>query len=341
MSKLLDIRNLRVYYYTRYGVVKAVDGVNLEMEKGENLGVAGESGSGKSTLALSILRLIREPGKIVSGKILFNGEDLLKKSEEEMRKIRGARISMIFQDPTSSLNPVYTIGDQIGEAISLHQFNMEGGLLDWFLAKFKRSYVREVEDKVKEALSLVGVSDPSKRMKEYPHQFSGGMRQRAMIAMAISCRPDLLIADEPTTNLDVTIQAQILDLMNHLQEEFDVSIMLISHNLGVLSEFCHKIAIMYAGNLLELSDAETLFEDPKHPYTEALLQSIPRFGFKGKRLSTIPGKPPSLINPPPGCKFHPRCKYRIDGVCNKIPPPLIELDSGIKVACHRYLEECR
>ena len=333
----MEIRDLKTYYFTRQGIVKAVDGVSLELKKGENLGIAGESGCGKSTLGLSILRLVRPPGRIVGGEILFNGEDIVKKSDEEMRRIKGAKISIIFQDPTSSLNPVYTIGDQIGEAIYLHQYKGGEGISDWLLRRFNRSREREVNEKTEEMLSETGISDASKRRSDYPHQFSGGMRQRAMIAMALSCRPDLLIADEPTTNLDVTIEAQILELMKELQKAFDTSIILISHNLGVISELCEKIAIMYAGNLMELSEMTTLFKFPKHPYTEVLLRAIPKIGSRGKRLSFIPGEPPNLINPPQGCKFHPRCSYMIDGICNKQPPPLIELESGTKVSCYLYV----
>ena len=329
-SPLLKINNLKTYFFLDEGTLKAVDGVDLEIKKGKTLGLVGESGCGKSVTAFSILRIISPPGKLIEGDILLYRENGEKKSPlnlaklspsgEEIRSIRGKEITMIFQEPMTSFSPVHTIGDQIMEAILLHRTNDK----------------KEAREITLEMLAKVGIPNPVQRIDEYPHQLSGGMRQRAMIAMAISCRPDLLIADEPTTNLDVTIQAQILDLMNQLQKEFNVSIMLITHDLGVLSEFCQKIAIMYAGNLLEFSDAETLFEDPKHPYTEALLQSIPKFGFRGKRLEAIPGKPPSLINPPRGCKFHPRCKYKMDGICDKIPPPLIELDSGVKVACHKY-----
>jgi len=339
MSKLLELRDLKTHYFTREGVVKAVDRVSLDMEKGENLGIAGESGCGKSTLGLSILRLVRTPGRIVGGEILFNGEDIVQKSDEEMRRIRGARISIIFQDPTSSLNPVYTIGDQIGESISLHQYRGGGGVFDWLLGRFKRSRAREVDEKVEDILREIGISDASKRRRNYPHEFSGGMRQRAMIAMALSCRPDLLIADEPTTNLDVTIEAQILDLMKELQKEFDTSVILISHNLGIISELCEKIVIMYAGNIMEFSDIKTLFESPKHPYTEALLNAIPRLGSRGKRLVAIPGEVPNQINPPHGCKFHPRCKDRIDGICNRRSPPTIEIEPGIKVSCYKYISK--
>jgi peptide/nickel transport system ATP-binding protein/oligopeptide transport system ATP-binding protein len=335
-NKLLEIRELKTYYYASYGVVKAVDGVSLELDEGENLGVAGESGSGKSTLGLSILRLVRPPGRIINGEILFKGEDILQKTEEEMRSIRGAKISIVFQDPTSSLNPVYTVGDQISEAISLHQYGVKGGIWDWFLSKLNRSRTREVDKKVEEVLDSTGISDVTNRRKSYPHQFSGGMRQRAMIAMAISCRPALLIADEPTTNLDVTIEAQIIDLLKELKKKFGLSILLITHNLGIISELCDKIAVMYAGNLMELSDTKTIFSSPKHPYTEALLKAVPRIGIRGKRLLTIPGDVPHLVNPPQGCKFHPRCTYIKHGLCDKKPPQLTELDTRTYVRCFRY-----
>lgn len=337
-DKLLSVKDLKCYYFTSEGVVKAVDKVNLELRREEALGIAGESGSGKSTLGLSILRLVRRPGKIISGEILFDGENLLLKSDAEMREIRGARISMIFQDPTSSLNPVFTIGYQIGEAVKLHQYKRKG-LLDGILDVFSFSKKSEVNRKVEEILEKVGISSASRRRNDYPHEFSGGMRQRAMIAMALSCRPDLLIADEPTTNLDVTIQAQILELMKALQSEFGTSIILITHDLGVISELCEKVIIMYAGKIVEYSDAETIFESPKHPYTEALLESVPKLGIRGKRLRAIPGDVPKLIDPPSGCRFHPRCSYMIDGVCNKREPPCIELEPEIKVRCFKYLSE--
>ena len=337
MNELLKLRDLKTHYFTREGVVQAVDGVSLELRKGENLGIAGESGCGKSTLGLSILRLVRAPGRIVDGEILFNGEDIIKKSDEEMRRIRGAKISIIFQDPSSSLNPVYTVGDQIGESIHLHQYKGGEGISNWLLRRFRRSRAREVNEKIEDMLRETGISDASKRRNDYPHQFSGGMRQRVMIAMALSCRPNLIIADEPTTNLDVTIEAQILELIKELQKEFDTSIILISHNLGIISELCDKIAIMYAGNLVEISEMTTLFKSPKHPYTEALLGTIPKLGSRGMRLSSIPGQPPNLINPPKGCRFHPRCRDRINGLCDELTPPLIELESGTKVSCFKYV----
>ena len=316
---LLNIDDLKVYYFTLEGIVKAVEGVHLKIGKGEALGLVGESGCGKSTTAHSILRLVKKPGKIVEGKIWFENEDLLAKSEAEMREIRGARIAMIFQNPMTSLNPVFTVGSQIAESIKLHQ-NVEK---------------REIEEKVLEILDKVGIPSARERMKDYPHEYSGGMCQRAMVAMALSCNPNLLIADEPTTNLDVTIQAQILDLLRALRKEFGASILLIGHDLGVISELCDKVAVMYAGKLIEHADLATLFKEAKHPYTQALLGSIPRLDLETERLRVIPGVVPRLINPPPGCRFHPRCEY-VKEICRKEEPPLIEIKQGHTVACFLY-----
>jgi len=316
---LLNIDDLKVYYFTLEGIVKAVEGVHLKIGKGEALGLVGESGCGKSTTAHSILRLVKKPGKIVEGKIWFENEDLLAKSEAEMRKIRGARIAMIFQNPMTSLNPVFTVGSQIAESIKLHQ-NVEK---------------REIEEKVLEILEKVGIPSARERMKDYPHEYSGGMCQRAMVAMALSCNPNLLIADEPTTNLDVTIQAQILDLLRALRKEFGASILLIGHDLGVISELCDTVAVMYAGKLIEHADLATLFKEAKHPYTQALLGSIPRLDLETERLRVIPGVVPRLINPPPGCRFHPRCEY-VKEICRKEEPPLIEIKQGHTVACFLY-----
>jgi oligopeptide/dipeptide ABC transporter ATP-binding protein len=300
------------------GVVKAVDKVSMKMDVEEALGIVGESGCGKSTVAHSILRLIRQPGKIVSGEILFEGQNLLSKSESEMRKIRGSKIAMVFQNPTS-LNPVFTIGSQVGEAIKLHQ-NVQK---------------KEVNDKVIDALEKVGIPSPSERMKDYPHEYSGGMCQRAMIAMALSCNPKLLIADEPTTSLDVTIQAQILDLMRILRKEFNASILLIGHDFGVMSELCDRIVVMYSGKVVESADLSTIFNNPKHPYTKALLESIPTINIQKERLHVIPGDVPELIKPPPGCRFHPRCE-RVMEECKRKEPPLIEVEKGHEVACLLY-----
>ncbi len=318
-SSLLSINDLKTYFFTAEGVVKAVDRVHLEINKEEVLGLVGESGCGKSTLAFSIMRLIRPPGKIVGGEIWFEGEDLLRKSEKDMRETRGGRISMIFQNPMSSLNPVFTVGSQIAEAIKLHQ-NVQK---------------HQIKEKVVEILDKVGIPDPSKRMEDHPHEYSGGMCQRAMTAMSLSCNPKLLIADEPTTNLDVTIQAQILELMKKLRKDFGASVLLIGHNLGVISELCDKVAVMYAGKVVEYSDLTTVFEKPKHPYTQALLESIPRLDVKAERLRIIPGTVPRLINPPPGCRFHPRCEHALT-VCSKQEPVLTEIGQGHKVACFLY-----
>jgi oligopeptide/dipeptide ABC transporter ATP-binding protein len=318
-ESLLNIDNLKVYYFTLEGIVKAVEGVHLKIGKGEALGLVGESGCGKSTTAHSILRLVKKPGKIVEGEIWFENEDLLAKSEAEMRKIRGARIAMIFQNPMSSLNPVFTVGSQIAESIKLHQ-NVEK---------------REIKEKVLEILEKVGIPSARERMKDYPHEYSGGMCQRAMVAMALSCNPNLLIADEPTTNLDVTIQAQILDLLRALRKEFGASILLIGHDLGVISEVCDTVAVMYAGKLIEHADLATLFKEAKHPYTQALLGSIPRLDLETERLRVIPGVVPQLINPPPGCRFHTRCEY-VKEICRKEEPPLIEIKQGHTVACFLY-----
>jgi oligopeptide/dipeptide ABC transporter ATP-binding protein len=296
---LLQVRNLTTQFFTDEGVVKAVDGATFNLDKGKTLCIVGESGCGKSVMSLSLMRLIPEPpGRIVQGEIMFNdvqGErDLLKLSNEEMRRIRGKRIGMIFQEPMTSLNPVYTIGNQIGEAIALH----EGGSN------------KQVKERTIRMLELVGIPAPEQRMREYPHQLSGGMRQRAMIAMALSCTPDILIADEPTTALDVTIQAQILDLMRELQRELGMAIIFVTHDLGVVAEMADQIAVMYAGKFVEVGTAQQIFNDPKHPYTQGLLKSIPSFekGTEGKRLPTIPGVVPSLSNLPMGCAFADRCE---------------------------------
>ena len=316
---ILEIRDLKTYYFIAEGVVKAVDKVSVKVNEGEALGLVGESGCGKSTVAHSILKLIRKPGRIVGGEIWFEGEDLMRKSEAEMRNTRGGKIAMVFQNPTSSLNPVFTVGSQIAEAIRLHQ-------------KVQKD---EVNEKVKDILAKVGIPSPSERMNDYPHEFSGGMCQRAMIAMALSCNPRLFIADEPTTNLDVTIQAQILDLMRILRKDFNASILLIGHDFGVMSELCDKIAVMYSGKVVESADMGTIFNDAKHPYTKALLESIPRINIETERLRVIPGDVPELIRPPPGCRFHPRCEYAKE-VCSKEEPPLIEIGRGHEVACVLY-----
>ena len=321
---LLKVQGLKTYFLLERGVVKAVDGVDFEMKKGEILGVVGETGCGKSVMALSIMRLISSPGKIVEGKVIFEGEDLLKKSSEEMRKIRGTKIAMIFQDPHTSLDPVFTIGSQIAEPIELHQVEEQ------HLMK-----AEEVPRKVVEMLKLVGIPDPEHRVTEYPHQFSGGMKQRAMIGMMLSCNPTMLIADEPTTAVDVTIQAQILDLMRELRRKLGTSILIITHNLGLIVEMCDRVAVMYAGNIVEQADTLTLFESPKHPYTSALLAAVPKVGVERRDLETIPGMVPSLINPPPGCKFHPRCPHAMD-VCRKKFPETVNVGKEHLVNCHLH-----
>jgi len=315
----LSVEGLKTYFYTRRGIVKAVDGIDLRVDTGQTLGIVGESGCGKSVTALSILRLISSPpGKIVDGTIYFRGENLIEKTEEEMRDVRGNKISMIFQNPMTSLNPVYTIGTQIVEAIERHQ-----GLSH-----------QEAVEKAVEMIRIVGLPDPEKRINNYPHQLSGGMNQRAMIAMALSCRPSLLIADEPTTALDVTIQAQIMRLMKSLREEFRTSVILITHDLGLVAGFCDKVVVMYAGNVVESADTNTIFKDPKHPYTIGLMNSIPRIdrAYKGE-LEIIKGEVPTMIEPPSGCKFHPRCP-RATSTCTRDRPELTQVALGHWVACH-------
>lgn len=322
-QNLLSVKNLRTYFYTEDGVVKAVDGVDFEIKKGETLGMVGESGCGKSVSALSIMRLIpMPPGRIVEGEIYFKGEDILKISEVAMRKIRGRDISMIFQEPMTSLNPVYTVGNQISEAITIHQ-----GL------NRKDSW-----DKAIEMLRQVGIPDASKRAREYPHQMSGGMRQRVMIAMALSCNPELLIADEPTTSLDVTTQAQILDLIGKLQEEFKLSVLIITHNLGIVAEVADKVAVVYAGKVVEYAKTDEIFSHPLHPYTIGLLRSVPRLDMKKKdKLQTIEGEVPDSLTFPSGCKFHPRC-FLCQEKCRTKEPPLIKAENGRLVRCWRYNE---
>ena len=321
---LLKIRNLHTYFFLDEGVLKAVDGIDLDLREGETLGIVGESGCGKSVTALSILQLLPSPpGKIVKGEIYFEGNDLLALSEGEMRKIRGRSISMIFQEPMTCLNPVFQVGDQISEILRLH----EG-------VSRKEAWERSIE-----MLRMVGIPSPERRVREYPHHLSGGMRQRAMIAMAMACSPKLMIADEPTTALDVTIQAQILELMTHLKEEKAMSLILITHNLGVIAETVQNVMVMYAGRILEYADVRSIFVNPKHPYTQGLLNSIPRVDrddTKKERLEAIPGLVPSLLDLPAGCKFLERCKYAFDP-CAAEEPRLRGNDSGHLVRC--WLDE--
>lgn len=322
-ENILEIKDLRTSFFTKEMEVKAVDGVSFAIPKGKILGVVGESGSGKSITSLSILRLIDEPGKIVGGEILFKGENLLDKTEAEMRKIRGKEISMIFQEPMTSLNPTFTIGQQIGEAYKIHE-----GLNK-----------KEAKERSIEMLRLVGIPSPEKRVNQYPHELSGGMRQRVMIAMALACNPELLIADEPTTALDVTIQAQILDLMKDLQNKFGMGVMLITHDLGVVAETCDYVAVMYCGKVVEYADVKTLFTNPKHPYTVGLMKSIPKFDedIEGD-LPVIKGNVPSPAEMPTGCRFSPRCPFATDLCRNKLPE-LETDDHGNQIRCWIYTDE--
>jgi peptide/nickel transport system ATP-binding protein/oligopeptide transport system ATP-binding protein len=321
-NTLLEIKNLRTYFYVRGLVAKAVDNLSLTIQSGQTLGLVGESACGKSVTAHSIIQLIPDPpGKIEDGEIIFNGKDLLKLRESQMRKIRGNRISMIFQEPMTSLNPVFPVGDQVGEVIRLHQ-------------KSSRSETRE---RVVEMFQLVGIPSAETRLSDYPHQMSGGMRQRVMIAMALACNPQLMIADEPTTALDVTIQAQILDLMNKLKEETGASILFITHDLGVIAEMAQNVAVMYAGKVMEYTDIKTIFADPKNPYTVGLLQSIPVLGRESKdnRLKTISGVVPSLLNLPSGCLYSDRCSDVFDD-CHKVKPDMYQVATNHFVRCLKY-----
>ncbi|HEY0733937.1 MAG TPA: ABC transporter ATP-binding protein [Herpetosiphonaceae bacterium] len=316
---ILKVKGLKTYFYTEEGVVKAVDGVDFTLKPGEVLGIVGESGCGKSVTSMSLLRLISTPGEIVEGEILFGDDDLLDLSEEEMRNIRGNRISMIFQQPTTALNPVFTVGDQIKEALKVHKGLDEG----------------EADKRCEQLLALVGIADPRRRMSTYPHQLSGGMCQRVMIAMGLACNPELLIADEPTTALDVTIQAQILDLMRDLREKINTAIILITHDLGVVAEMVDNVLVMYAGKVVEYAPVKELFAAPKHPYTQGLISSIPVLGVVKDELDTISGTVPSLLNLPPGCRFASRCPYRMER-CDQEEPPLIKLEGNRLVRCWLY-----
>lgn len=319
---LLRLENLRTWFHTDDAVVRAVNGVSYDVDAGETLAVVGESGSGKSVTALSILRLIPQPpGRIEGGRVLFKGRDLLTVSEAEMRRIRGAEISMIFQEPMTSLNPVFTCGEQIIEAVMLHD----------------RVDRRTARRRAIEMLELVGIPSPEQRVDEYPHQLSGGMRQRVMIAMALACRPSVLIADEPTTALDVTIQAQILDLLRRLQRELGMAIILITHDLGVVAEMAHRVAVMYAGQVVEYADVRSLFKRPLHPYTAGLLASLPRLGVERDSLPVIPGSVPNPAHFPRGCRFHPRCPVMVAPLCLD-HPDLMQIEPGRYSRCWRARE---
>ena len=323
MATLLEVRDLKTHFFTLDGVVKAVDGVSYELNEGETLGLVGESGCGKSVSALSVMRLIPDPpGKIVSGEIFLDGEDILKIGMEDMREVRGAKIAMVFQEPMTSLNPVLTVERQLTETLQLHM-----GM----------SKVESQRESVN-LLTRVGIPDPESRIKQYPHQFSGGMRQRVMIAMALSCNPRLIIADEPTTALDVTIQAQILDLMKSLTTEFGVALIIITHNLGVVARYADRVNIMYAGKVIERGEAKEIYANPRHPYTVGLLRSVPRLDLPRRaKLDPIEGQPPDLINLPPGCAFRERCRWAIDK-CATDMPELVELAGGHLSACFRAEE---
>ncbi len=320
---LLEVRNLKTYFYTEDGVVKAVDGVDFTVGRGEVLGLVGESGCGKSVTSLSIMRLIGVPGKVVEGEIIFEGRNLLELTESEMVHMRGNRMSMIFQQPQSSLNPVFKVGDQVAEVLQIHQ-NM-GKEESW--------------NKAVELLRLVGIPDPESKAHSFPHEVSGGQAQRVMIAMALALNPQLLIADEPTTALDVTIQAQILDLMRDLRTRMDTAVILITHDLGVISEMADRVAVMYAGRIVEQTDIRTLFKNPVHPYTQGLMASIPVLGTVKDVLDVIPGSVPNLVNLPPGCQFAPRCRKRIEyqlAICTQVEPKLVAYEPDHLCRCWLY-----
>jgi oligopeptide/dipeptide ABC transporter ATP-binding protein len=320
---LLQVRDLQTHFFTPRGVARAVDGVSFALDAGRTLGLVGESGCGKSVTSLSIMRLVAPPGRIVSGSVRYEGRELLELSEDEMRKVRGSEIAMIFQDPMSSLNPVFTIGDQIAEAVRIHEGLSRRGA--W--------------DRAVEMLDLVAIPDARRRAKNFPYEMSGGMRQRAMIAMALSCRPKLLIADEPTTALDVTIQAQILELLARLQQEMRLGLLLITHDLGVVAEVCDEVAVMYAGQIIEEGAARKIFKHPGHPYTRGLLRSVPRLADATRgvasRLETIEGTVPSLHDLPPGCRFAPRCPHRAP-ICDEGTVPFFDTGDGHPARCTLY-----
>jgi oligopeptide transport system ATP-binding protein len=323
MANLLEVKDLTTHFFTQDGVVKAVDGISYSLAEGEVLGVVGESGCGKSVHALSIMRLVANPpGRIVAGEILFEGENLLNMDDSEMRHIRGNRIAMVFQEPMTSLNPVLTIGRQLTETLELHQ----------------KMSSQEARTRAADLLQTVGIPDAERRLSDYPHQFSGGMRQRVMIAIALSCNPRLIIADEPTTALDVTIQAQILELMRDLAEEFGTAMVIITHNLGVVARYAHRVVVMYAGKIVETGTAHDIYRNPRHPYTIALLNSVPRLDATERvRLDAIEGLPPDLVDLPQGCSFAPRCKYAYER-CTQETPVLVETDTNHTSACWRHDE---
>jgi oligopeptide/dipeptide ABC transporter ATP-binding protein len=319
VTPLLEVKSLCTSFFTGEGEVRAVDGVSFSVEAGKLMGIVGESGSGKTATVLSIMRLLPESARITGGEILFEGKNLLKLPEPEMRAIRGARIAMIFQEPMTSLNPVFTIGSQIGEAVRLHQHTARG----------------ETRDRSIEALRMVGIADPERRIGDYPHQLSGGMRQRVMIAMALACNPKVLVADEPTTALDVTIQAQILDLIRELQSRLGLAVILVTHDLGIVAEYADDVTILYSARVMEQASSRDLFANPLNPYTRGLLESIPGIdGARPKRLQAIPGSIPSALRPPPGCRFHPRCPIAIPE-CSQTVPPLEAKAPNHYAACIR------
>ncbi len=320
-DSILEVKHLSTLFFNRAGTIKAADDVSFNIKAGSTLALVGESGSGKSITSLSIMRLVPTPGRIANGEILFNGRDLLKLDDDQMRGLRGREIAMIFQDPMTSLNPVFTIGDQIAEAIHLHE----------------RLPRRQAWTRAVEMMARVKIPDAERRAKDYPHQLSGGMRQRAMIAMALSCKPKLLIADEPTTALDVTIQAEILELLRSLRDDFDLSMLLITHDLGVVAETADRVAVMYAGRVVEEAPVREIFREPRHPYTEGLLRSVPRLteqGLKLRRLATIEGTVPNLLHLPDGCKFAPRCAYLIDQ-CKSDEIELLAVSDDHRARCIR------
>lgn len=322
-ERLLEAKGLRTTFYTERGTFDAVDGIDFHIDKGETLGVVGESGCGKTVTALSLLRLVSyPPGRITAGEVWFEGEDLIKKTEAQMRAIRGDKISMIFQEPMTSINPLFTVGQQIGETLKIHR-------------KMGKAEARE---RSIELVKLVGIPRPEKIVDDYPHQLSGGMRQRVMIAIALACGPGLLIADEPTTALDVSIQAQILDLMRELKDKIETSIMMITHALGVIAEVADRVVVMYAGQIVENSPVRDLFKNPLHPYTEGLLKSVPRVDGKVGHIVPIKGMVPDLVDPPSGCRFSPRCVYRKE-VCSAAAPGLVSAGGGREVRCLRYRPE--